>query len=53
MFLGGANDMLFDEAVDISEIWLAEQKPNSPWQYVTDYVLGDVPRPAQSAEEQS
>ena len=53
MFLGGANDMLFDEAVDISEIWLAEQKPNSPWQYVTDYVLGDVPRPSQAAEEPS
>ena len=39
-FLRSSTLRQFDESFEVSRIWLAEQVPHGPWQYVAEYPLG-------------
>lgn|GEM_PF-1286505 len=34
----------FDESFEVSGLWLAQQAPNGPWQYITEFPLGTSPK---------
>ena len=43
-FLRVGPDRVFDESFEVSHIWLVEQPPDSPWRFVSNCPLGNLPQ---------
>jgi 2'-5' RNA ligase len=40
-FLRGSFRFEIDAALEVTRLWLVEQRPNGPWQYLAEFALGD------------
>jgi 2'-5' RNA ligase len=40
-FLRGSPRFEIDDTLEVTRLWLVEQRPRGPWQYVAEFVLGD------------
>jgi len=50
-FLRGYFRLEIDTTLEVTRLWLVEQRPNGPWQYLNEFALGDsVERIASSGE---